>query len=72
MINLQRLKTELGYRGDEMAELASVVGGQQWRKYTGGAESRDVGLLNCAPWLTRCARSEASSTSTTYWSKKRV
>lgn len=27
-----------------MAALASVAGGQQWRKYTGGAEPRNLGF----------------------------
>lgn len=42
--DLQRLKAQLGYSGAQMAELASVAGGQQWRKYTGGAQPRDVNL----------------------------
>ena len=42
--DLQRLKDELGYTGEQMAELASVAGGQQWRKYTGGAEPRALSL----------------------------
>ncbi|MBN3726086.1 XRE family transcriptional regulator [Burkholderia sp. Ac-20379] len=40
--DLQRLKTELGQTGDQMAELFGVAGGQQWRKYTGGASPREV------------------------------
>lgn len=42
--DLQRLKRELGYTGEQMAELASLAGGQQWRKYTGGAAPRDLSL----------------------------
>jgi len=42
--DLQRLKAELGLTGEQMAALASVAGGQQWRKYTGGAEPRDLNL----------------------------
>lgn len=42
--DLQRLKDSLGYTGEQMAELASVAGGSQWRKYTGGADPRAVGL----------------------------
>ncbi len=42
--DLQRLKDELGYSGSEMAELASVSGGQQWRKYTGGSEPRELNM----------------------------
>ena len=42
--DLQRLKDSLGYSGNDMANLASVAGGQQWRKYTGGAEPRDINL----------------------------
>ncbi|AMR79258.1 hypothetical protein [Cupriavidus nantongensis] len=40
--NLQRLKAELGRTGEEMAELFGVAGGQQWRKYTGGAQPREM------------------------------
>ena len=42
--DLQRLKEQLGFSGEQMAELASVAGGSQWRKYTGGAEPRDVNI----------------------------
>jgi len=42
--DLQRLKETLGYTGEQMAALASVAGGQQWRKYTGGAAPRSVSL----------------------------
>jgi len=42
--DLQRLKDSLGYTGEQMAELASVAAGSQWRKYTGGAEPRSVSL----------------------------
>ncbi|MFD2755657.1 hypothetical protein [Comamonas terrae] len=42
--DLNRLKAQLGYSGEQMAELASVSGGQQWRKYTGGATPRDLGM----------------------------
>ena len=38
--DLQRLKLELGLKGVEMADLAGLGGGQQWRKYTGGAAPR--------------------------------
>lgn len=40
--DLQRLKEELGRTGEQMAELFGVAGGQQWRKYTGGAEPREL------------------------------
>ncbi|WP_434033611.1 hypothetical protein [Cupriavidus sp. a3] len=40
--DLQRLKNELGRTGEEMAELFGVAGGQQWRKYTGGAQPREM------------------------------
>ncbi|WP_175683821.1 XRE family transcriptional regulator [Burkholderia cenocepacia] len=40
--DLQRLKDELGRTGEQMAELFCVAGGQQWRKYTGGAEPREL------------------------------
>jgi len=42
--DLQRLKEQLGFSGNDMAELASVAGGQQWRKYTGGVEPRGINL----------------------------
>ncbi|QNK65889.1 XRE family transcriptional regulator [Variovorax sp. PAMC26660] len=42
--DLQRLKEQLGFSGNDMADLASVAGGQQWRKYTGGAEPRGINL----------------------------
>lgn len=42
--DLQRLKDTLGLSGEQMAALASVAGGSQWRKYTGGAEPRALSL----------------------------
>lgn len=42
--DIQRLKDSLGYSGRQMADLASVSGGQQWRKYTGGAAVREINL----------------------------
>jgi transcriptional regulator with XRE-family HTH domain len=41
---LQRLKEQLGYTGEQMAALASVAGGAQWRKYTGGEQPRQLNL----------------------------
>ncbi len=38
--DLENLKTELGYTGTQMADLAGVASNSQWRKYTGGAEPR--------------------------------
>ncbi|MDK7596352.1 XRE family transcriptional regulator, partial [Serratia ureilytica] len=38
--DLERLKSELGYTGNQMADLAGVASNSQWRKYTGGAEPR--------------------------------
>ncbi|HID9279639.1 XRE family transcriptional regulator [Serratia sp. IR-2025] len=38
--DLEKLKTELGYTGTQMADLAGVASNSQWRKYTGGAEPR--------------------------------
>ena len=40
--DFQRLKNQLGRTGEQMAELFGVAGGQQWRKYTGGAEPREM------------------------------
>ncbi|QGH64145.1 helix-turn-helix domain-containing protein [Serratia proteamaculans] len=38
--DLERLKSELGYTGTQMADLAGVASNSQWRKYTGGVEPR--------------------------------
>ncbi|MBU9837356.1 XRE family transcriptional regulator [Rahnella sp. L72c] len=38
--DLEKLKTDLGYTGVQMADLAGVASNSQWRKYTGGAEPR--------------------------------
>jgi len=38
--DLEALKAELGYTGNQMAELAGVSGNNQWRKYTGGVSPR--------------------------------
>ncbi|WP_455154484.1 XRE family transcriptional regulator [Cupriavidus campinensis] len=40
--DLQRLKNDLGLTGEQMAALFGVAGGQQWRKYTGGAQPREM------------------------------
>lgn len=40
--DFQRLKNELGRTGEQMAELFGVAGGQQWRKYTGGTQPREM------------------------------
>jgi hypothetical protein len=40
--DFQRLKTELGRTGEQMADLFGVAGGQQWRKYTGGEKPREM------------------------------
>jgi len=42
--DLQRLKAELGFSGAQMAELASVASGAQWRKYTNGNHPRQMNL----------------------------
>lgn len=38
------MKDQLGLTGEQMAELFGVAGGQQWRKYTGGAEPRQMSI----------------------------
>ncbi|MFD4839774.1 XRE family transcriptional regulator [Achromobacter sp. NPDC058515] len=43
--DLQALKIKLGYTGKQMAALA-CVGEQHWRKYTGGAEPKDMPYPN--------------------------
>lgn len=40
--SLHKLKINLGYTGDRMAELAGVSSNSQWRKYTGGASPRSI------------------------------
>lgn len=40
--DLIRLKDELGYTGNQMADLAGVASNSQWRKYTGGESPRDM------------------------------
>ena len=42
--DLASLKNELQFSSTKMAELASVSAGTQWRKYTGGAEPRDLNM----------------------------
>lgn len=38
--DLEKLKSELGFTGTQMAELSGVASDSQWRKYTGGVEPR--------------------------------
>jgi len=40
--DLAKLKTELGYTGAQMAELAGVSSNSQWRKYTCGESPRPI------------------------------
>jgi hypothetical protein len=40
--HLQALKTALGATGVQMAELFGLAGDQQWRKYTGGHDPREM------------------------------
>lgn len=42
--NLRDLKTQLGYTGEQMADLFGLAGNNQWRKYTGGQEPRPMSL----------------------------
>jgi len=42
--DLQRLKAQLGFSGAQMADLASVASGAQWRKYTNGNNPRQMNL----------------------------
>ncbi|MER1978026.1 helix-turn-helix domain-containing protein [Pseudocitrobacter faecalis] len=39
---LNKLKEELGYTGNQMADLAGVASNSQWRKYTGGESPRAI------------------------------
>lgn len=41
--DLCRLKNELGFTSPQMADLAGLAQGAQWRKYTGGSEPRELG-----------------------------
>jgi len=41
---LARLKIDLGYTSQQMAELAGLAQGGQWRKYTGGGAPRTLGV----------------------------
>lgn len=41
---LEQLKSELGYTGTQMADLAGVASNSQWRKYTSGAKPRAISL----------------------------
>ena len=38
--DLNKLKDDLGYTGNQMADLAGVASNSQWRKYTGGESPR--------------------------------
>jgi hypothetical protein len=40
--DFQDLKNNLNRTGEQMADLFGVAGGQQWRKYTGGVEPREM------------------------------
>lgn len=38
--DLERLKSKLGFTGNQMADIAGVSSNSQWRKYTSGVEPR--------------------------------
>jgi hypothetical protein len=40
--DLEALKTSLNKTGNDMANIAGLADGRQWRKYTGGAKPREV------------------------------
>lgn len=40
--DLIALKNDLGYTGNQMADLAGVASNSQWRKYTGGEHPRKL------------------------------
>ncbi|MCC8382335.1 MULTISPECIES: hypothetical protein [Photorhabdus] len=54
--DLIKLKEELGFTGEQMADLAGVSGNNQWRKYTGGKIPRVISLhiLFYTLWISRC------------------
>jgi transcriptional regulator with XRE-family HTH domain len=43
-IDLEALKTRLNKTGNDMANIAGLSDGRQWRKYTGGASPREVSV----------------------------
>jgi len=44
MADMRDLKARLGLTGRQMAELFFLASDTQWRKYTGGAEAREMSL----------------------------
>ncbi|ADU69584.1 helix-turn-helix transcriptional regulator [Pantoea sp. At-9b] len=40
--DLIHLKDDLGYTGNQMADLVGVASNSQWRKYTGGETPREM------------------------------
>lgn len=42
--DLRNLKDRLGYSGKQMAELFGLASSQQWHKYCGGHEPREMSL----------------------------
>lgn len=42
--DLAHLKDELGFTSPQMADLAGLAQGAQWRKYTGGVDPRQLGM----------------------------
>jgi hypothetical protein len=42
--DLRNLKDQLGYTGEQMADLFGLAGNNQWRKYTGGHAPRPMSL----------------------------
>lgn len=41
-VDLEALKNRLNKTGNDMAAIAGLSDGRQWRKYTGGAKPREV------------------------------
>jgi transcriptional regulator with XRE-family HTH domain len=41
-VDLEALKSRLNLTGNDMASLAGLSDGRQWRKYTGGAKPREL------------------------------
>lgn len=40
--DLRTLKEQLGFTGEQMASLFGLAGNNQWRKYTGGEQPREM------------------------------
>ena len=58
--DLRKLKEALGYTGEQMAALFGLAGNNQWRKYTGGEQPREMSLQMLYFGLSRLELDEAT------------